>query len=64
MQDFTLFDNPDGTLIAANTHDAKTFIVHNFRMMADPILDDIGRDLTLSMIRRDGLTVLDCREGA
>ena len=64
MTDFNLFPHPKGTLIQALSLEAMDFIVKNYRMMADPIVDEIGVIIFERKAQDAELTYTDHREGA
>ena len=59
--DFLLETEENGTLLKTCSDRAKDWVVDTFRMMADPILDDIGLHYALKAIANDNLEVHDAR---
>ena len=59
MADLNLHPHPKGTLIQAVSLEAMDFIVERYKMMADPIVDDIGVILVKHMAGKAGLTITD-----
>lgn len=57
--DFNMHPHPKGVLIQALTSEAMDFIVARYRMMADPIVDEIGVVIFKRMAADDGLVICD-----
>jgi hypothetical protein len=55
--DFELKPTTKGTALIAQNDAAREWIAQTFKMLADPVLDDVGIEMARPMIERAGLTV-------
>jgi len=63
MNDFTLKNHKRGTLVESNTDRAKDWIVDFLPQLglADPIVDEVGAELIVGALERQGFIVHDAR---